>query len=581
MKSFLEEQEIIDQMMSELSLEKVENTVEYFSHLYRYTGSLDGEMAVAYLIQQMETDGINYKTYEYDAYSSIPLNAKIQVIQPEQLEISALADVFSAEVLQLEGELFYDYKNLLINSTLENEEEKQSNFRGKIVLSHEGGEMAHKAYEAGAIAFIHINSTDGNVIHHRGTGTVWGNPDLEHINNYIKIPSVGIGKEDGYKLIQMSEQKEEKIRLKYSVCMDTGIKKSTMPIAEIKGKSEKYILLSAHYDSWYEGVTDNATSNAILLELARLFTKYQPFLERSVKIAWWSGHSDGRYAGFTWYCDNKWQDLRKNCMAHINLDLTGCKGASQIIPRTTAMEGINFTADVIEKITGQRPQNYIPMIRGADQSFWGVNIPIVIMLKYEPKIEERKASCPGGGPWWHTNQDTIDKLDSKYLERDAKINGILAAQLAFGNALPIELSGFLDEMREILKKIEEKLSPEFDLTPVYRQLSALKNEVGAFEPELKKYKLECDEIIKETAGELVRITYSCTSCYEHDLAVTEKPFPGIQKTANIYSGNVSNLMFLAAKTTFIRQRNRLVGQIEQVRTVVRLQMKKWKGNENE
>lgn len=44
------------------------------------------------------------------------------------------------------------------------------------------------------------------------------------------------------------------------------------------------------------------------------------------------------------------RDLRKNCVAHVNLDLTGCKNSEQVVARTAGSEGISYTADLIESI---------------------------------------------------------------------------------------------------------------------------------------------------------------------------------------------------------------------------------------
>ena len=70
-----------------------------------------------------------------------------------------------------------------------------------------------------------------------------------------------------------------------TIRMESGVRNSRMVIADIPGKSENFILINGHYDSWYEGITDNATSDAIMLELARVFWKHREKLERSVRIA--------------------------------------------------------------------------------------------------------------------------------------------------------------------------------------------------------------------------------------------------------------------------------------------------------
>ena len=90
------------------------------------------------------------------------------------------------------------------------------------------------------------------------------------------------------------------------------------------------------------------------------------------------------------------------------------------------MEGMDFTADIIEDMTGIRPNKYVTMVKGTDQSFWGINVPIAIMAKNEPLPGNEtlygKFTNPGGGPWWHSVEDTIDKLDTDAVLRDYTFN---------------------------------------------------------------------------------------------------------------------------------------------------------------
>jgi len=60
--------------------------------------------------------------------------------------------------------------------------------------------------------------------------------------------------------------------------------------------------------------------DATLLELARVLDAHREQLRRDVWVAWWPGHSTGRYAGSTWFTDEFAQELTQRCVAHVNID---------------------------------------------------------------------------------------------------------------------------------------------------------------------------------------------------------------------------------------------------------------------
>ena len=51
-----------------------------------------------------------------------------------------------------------------------------------------------------------------------------------------------------------------------------GWMRCLLPVVEIRGQDDpdEFLLVHGHYDSWYEGIGDNATGDAALLELARV-----------------------------------------------------------------------------------------------------------------------------------------------------------------------------------------------------------------------------------------------------------------------------------------------------------------------
>src|SRR5438132_700763 len=140
----------------------------------------------------------------------------------------------------------------------------------------------------------------GERIHEGICTTIWGSPDLDSIGRKPTIPVLAVNKAEGAWLRALAEAGAVKVR--YATKLDEGWRPIPVLVAEIRGtvEPEKFVLLHGHIDSWHQGIGDNATGDATLLEVARVLVQHRQHLRRSVRIAWWSGHSHGRYAGSTW-----------------------------------------------------------------------------------------------------------------------------------------------------------------------------------------------------------------------------------------------------------------------------------------
>jgi hypothetical protein len=126
--------------------------------------------------------------------------------------------------------------------------------------------------------------------------TVWGTPDLRDLPRKPNLAVVAVNNPDGLKLIELARAGATATLM----CETTeGWFRSPIPVVTITGTEEPdpFVLLHGHYDSWDFGIGDNAVGNATLLEVARVLWKHRDSLKRSVRIAWWPGHSTGRYAG--------------------------------------------------------------------------------------------------------------------------------------------------------------------------------------------------------------------------------------------------------------------------------------------
>jgi len=559
-----------------LSTERMMKDIEAFSHLNRYTGSDEGERAAEMIAQRMEELGIPVMREKYRIYRSLPGEASVTVtIQGTARTFALTPYVYSGAVRGLEAELIFDEKSLCKCEQREMENRMKA-FKNKIVLTYESSfSFACEAKRAGALGVLTIWRAD--LAHHGTLGGVWGTPEPEDlVCHYPRIPFAEVCKSDGEEIRELLKKNPGMVHACLRVEMDDRIVSSMMPIARIEGKSKKFVLVSGHYDSWYEGVTDNGVANAMMMELARIFQENQDNLNRSLVFSWWSGHSDGRYSGSTWYYDQHWEELKEDCVAHINLDICGCKGSDLVGFNTSMLEGKAFDKEFLKEFNDEEPIPPVPMARFADQTFWGADVPFAIMPKFSKKNKETFY-------WWHTKEDSFDKADPEIVLRDTNVIAKLMVIFAECKRLPADMEGFLNIMEERLQKIEKDLNGDFKLSSIWLVFEKLRKVIEKFVKELELRRDDdenLDDYVLKTAGELVRITYTSGSQYHQDPAIEEPMFPGLSMAMGLTRENTSEDYYLAVQTRFVRQRNRLIGQMKQIMESCENIMYRWKMDEH-
>lgn len=561
-------QRLADTVSAELDEKRMWADAQVFSKLHRYSGSRDGEKAVDIITGRMQALDIQVTRESYDIYRSLPLDASVSILgYGTETVFHATPYVYSGGVENLTGPVVFDTYSQKVHVTQREQAQRCVELAGKIVLTYDSTyKFALNAHRAGAIAILTIWVQD--IAHHGTLGAVWGTPELDDLSRYPYIPYVELVKKDGEEVLSLLAKGEVIATL--NVKMDNRIVKSSMPVAVIPGQSKKYVLVSGHYDSWYEGMTDNAVANVAMMEMARVLKVHQSELKRTVVLAWWSGHSDGRYSGSTRYFDQNWQDLHDNCVAHINMDICGCVGSDLVGFNTSGLEGREFNNHFLAEYNNQPPVAPVPMGRFADQTFWGANVPFAIMPKFSKYGAQ---SLPFF--WWHTAQDTIDKVSPEIMLRDASVIVKLACLFANAERLPAQLSGFADIMESRLKVIEKELHLDFDLTPVGSYMQALKASLQKLESAMEG-RGDTDDIIMRTAGELTRVTFTYSSPYHQDAAVAQSMFPVLSEAMGQTPENTCADYYLALRTTFVRQRNRLIGQIGKVIEDCDVQLLRWR-----
>jgi hypothetical protein len=237
-----------------------------------------------------------------------------------------------------------------------------------------------------------------------------------------------------------------------------------------------------------------------------------------------------------------------------------------------------FVSDAIEQVAGQRlvPRRYG---RSGDQSFWGHGIPSALMALSEQPAENADpvllalqqqisggAGHSGGlGWWWHTPEDTIDKIDPQLLKRDATIYTLILYRLCTTPVLPFDYTAVVRDLESVVESIGTKAGLHFDMQPVAQALADLDRAVGRLNERAKaggsldeQEAARLNRAIMEVGRALIPIDYTNTGQFGHDLAVPTRPLPALQAAANLASMDANSQDYNFLRTKLVRERNRVV-----------------------
>lgn len=246
-------------------------------------------------------------------------------------------------------------------------------------------------------------------------------------------------------------------------------------------------------------------------------------------------------------------------MAHVNMDIAGCKGSDSVQMYSSCIESDLFLDDVFTD-TGLNPVLAKPMPRFADQTFFGADVPLSFFPVYTDTNKENGMSFP----WWHTKEDTLDKVDIAVLMRDLRVIARIVCGLVSEERLPIDIGKFIVFMQDQLHSIQPFLNHDFDLSPILQKLVSLSALFVRWQNSQARAQRPNDNLFLSIAGTLTRLTYTASNPYEQDPALSQLPFAGLRSAVNIHHDTCPPATYLAVQTQFIRQRNRLVNEIDKI-----------------
>jgi hypothetical protein len=266
-----------------------------------------------------------------------------------------------------------------------------------------------------------------------------------------------------------------------------------------------------------------------MLEAARILAGRRDAWRRGLRICFWSGHSHGRYSGSAWYADAYWHELEARCVAHVNVDSTGAKGAtvltnSGVVDELKGVAAAAVLAETDQVHAGRRQG------RAADQSFWGVGIPSMFgSLSHQPPGPVKMLTALGW--WWHTQHDLLDKIDPDNLVRDTRIIVRVLTRLLGARVLPLDYCAYTDALRTEIARLEAALAGHFDLldlaaaaADVADAAAGLARLAGAADAAQAE---RINAALMRAARCLVPLNYTSGERFRHDPALPHAPWPSL------------------------------------------------------
>ena len=426
----------------------------------RLAGSPNGKRMAEYSAAALRHAGVAAQVHELPGLVSFPEKAQMRVVSPVEIAIEAntlghslptLADGLSAELMDVASGAFEEYQG--------------RDATEKITLSELSYHPARHEKQRisglmGATGCIMMNwgHPENTAVPFGSVKPVWGNPTPENYKTEMAtLPCIGIARTAGLQLREMLRAGPVRVWMRANV--DNGWRPVQITIGEVKGKTDDFVVVGGHQDSWPgPQATDNAAGNACILELMRVFNHHRGELRRGLVAGFWTGHETGTMIGSSWWVDRNWDRLRQHAVAYLQIDQPACAGTTGWGSASNA-EMKRFHQATEKRFLGARRTSWRRAVKNGDSSFFGLGVPMLSALGSFTDAELKKTALAGLGWWHHSLENTIDKLDFAYMREHLHVYAGYLWELCTAIVLPFEFVTVADQFIERLDMLKADAGP--------------------------------------------------------------------------------------------------------------------------
>jgi hypothetical protein len=184
---------------------------------------------------------------------------------------------------------------------------------------------------------------------------------------------------------------------------------------------------------------------------------------------------------------------------------------------------------------------------------------------------ERLVGSAGFPWWWHTKDDTLDKIDADVLALDTRV--YLATALRWLNApvLPLDHRRAARAVVAELQALQAAAGARFDLSPALEVASSLVERLERAAERLSAVEAARADAVNRALMRLSRVLvtliYTTGDRFGHDLALPIAPLAGLQRARELTGLEPAADAFKFARVSLRRELNRVVHALDSATSI--------------
>ena len=224
---------------------------------------------------------------------------------------------------------------------------------------------------------------------------------------------------------------------------------------------------------------------------------------------------------------------------------------------SSALRGLAL--DVIRRGAGVTAASRVPG-RNSDQSFNGVGLPLL-------QLNHSRLAEDGGYWWWHTPDDTFDKIDEAVLKADTDLYADALARLLAEPVLPIDLVQELLALGDLITERQLGSEGRLNLDEAIIRYAILIEQARQVQRAVRSagqavWGRGLDLALLRILRPIHRVTYVPLTEHHPDAGVGWSPLPGLAPVTVLAEAEPGTDRYGFAEASLARERNRLLEALD-------------------